>query len=172
MREEELTAPLIEHFRKRGCRVATEVPIGGRTCDVYAIWPDGKTIAVEVKVKDGRRATWQAMCYEFGADFVYVAMPLKAARRVAATRKEQEKETRARWPNPPGLAVGILGVAETGRVTELVPAQQSKLVRITYIETALMNVELQEENGLLPMKQFPPSAGRAKRNLKEVPRAR
>jgi len=171
MREEELTAPLIEHFRERGCRVATEVPIGGKTCDVYAIQPDGKTIAVEVKVQDWRRALWQAVCYGFGADFAYVALPLKVARRMAAIRKKQEKETRARWPEAPGLAMGILGIAETGKVTELVPAQQSKLVRVVYIETALMNLELQEENGLLPTKRFPPSAGRAKRNLKGVPRA-
>jgi len=157
MYEEELIGHLVRYFRVGGCRVATEVPIWSKTCDVYALCPDGTSIAVEAKAKDWRRAVAQAICYDFGADFAYTALPLKVAQRAAAARQEAEQWIRLqRWPNVHGLAVGILGVTDAGEVTELIPARRSTLCQARCGELALKNINYQEEHGLLPMKRFPP----------------
>ncbi|MDX1612005.1 MAG: hypothetical protein R3185_06515, partial [Candidatus Thermoplasmatota archaeon] len=73
--EEDLRAPVVAYLREQGFTVRHEVWINGRIADLFA-FRGRDTVAVELKLSDWREATVQAMAYQLGALYSYVALPL------------------------------------------------------------------------------------------------
>jgi hypothetical protein len=71
----ELVKPVFDYFIKQGYNVRFEVRIGYCIADLVA-FKDGKSTAVELKIKDRKKAIIQAKNYQLGADCVYLAFPL------------------------------------------------------------------------------------------------
>lgn len=111
MRESDLCDPARTFLESRGYAVLDEVRIGGRRADLVGI--GDAVAAVELKLRDWGGALRQAMAYQLGADFAWVAMPLDSAARALRFRDRFERE-----------GVGLLGVVH-GECRELVPARPS-----------------------------------------------
>ena len=86
--EEQLVEIVCNHFRNIGYEVKREVRLESKFMDIVA--KKEKTIAIEVKVSDWKRAFQQALTYRFGADFVYVAMPEQVIHRIDSEAFEEK----------------------------------------------------------------------------------
>lgn len=73
--ELELFKPVCDYFKKQGFKVKGEIKIGFCRADLVAFKND-EVIAVELKLKDWKKAIVQAKNYQLGSDFVYIAVPL------------------------------------------------------------------------------------------------
>ena len=73
--ELELIKPVSDYFKKNGYKVRYEIKIGFCRADIVA-FKDGKTIAVELKISDWKKAIIQTKNYQLGCDYVYLAVPL------------------------------------------------------------------------------------------------
>ncbi len=80
--EEDLRDPVAKALREDGYSVRHEVWINGRIADLYAFDDDGTTLAVELKLTDWQKASVQAMAYQLGALYTYVALPMAVIPRV------------------------------------------------------------------------------------------
>ena len=61
-------------WRQRGARLAYEVPIYEHFLDMVAVQNPRPVVAVELKVRDWRRAIKQAVVAQLAADEVYIAL--------------------------------------------------------------------------------------------------
>lgn len=93
--------------------MGTEVPVLSRIADLVGVRDDG-LVAVELKLRDWRRALQQAIAYQIAADRSWVAMPLTAA--CAAYRQRWRFEAEG---------IGLLAVDDRGAVRAPIPAQPS-----------------------------------------------
>jgi len=100
--EEDLRTPVRDYFAERGYTVRDEVWINGRIADLYAYQDDTEVdpVAIELKLTDWKKATRQAMAYQLGAVYTYVALPVLHVHNVM----RQSSALRSR-------NVGLLGVA-------------------------------------------------------------
>jgi hypothetical protein len=73
--ESELFKPVSDYFRKKGYMVRYEIRIGFCRADIVA-FKGSKTTAVELKIRDWKKAIIQAKNYQLGSNYVYLAMPL------------------------------------------------------------------------------------------------
>ena len=73
--ELELIKPVSDYFKNQGYLVKHEVRIGFCRADLVG-FKDDKVVAVELKLKDWKKAIVQAKNYQLGADFVFLAVPL------------------------------------------------------------------------------------------------
>ena len=73
--ELELIKPVSDYFKKNGYKVRYEIKIGFCRADIV-VFKDGKTIAVELKIRNWKKAIIQAKNYQLGCDYVYLAVPL------------------------------------------------------------------------------------------------
>ena len=73
--ESELFKPVSDYFKKKGYTVRYEIRIGFCRADIVA-FKEGKITAVELKLRDWKKAIIQAKNYQLGANYVYLAMPL------------------------------------------------------------------------------------------------
>jgi hypothetical protein len=73
--ELELIKPVIDYFSKQGYIVKREVKIGFYKADIIAFKREN-VVAVELKLRDWKKAIIQAKNYQLGADYVYIAVPL------------------------------------------------------------------------------------------------
>ena len=73
--ELELVKPVSDYFKKQGYIVIYEVRIGFCRADILAFKND-ETTAVELKLRDWKKAIIQAKNYQLGSDYVYLAIPL------------------------------------------------------------------------------------------------
>jgi hypothetical protein len=73
--ELELIKPVSDFFKKQGYDVKREIKIGFCRADIVA-FKDDNVVAVELKLKDWKKAVVQAKNYQLGADFVFLAVPL------------------------------------------------------------------------------------------------
>ena len=73
--ESELFKPVSDHFKKKGYKVRYEIKIGFCRADIVA-FKENKTTAVELKLRDWKKAIIQAKNYQLGSNFVYIAIPL------------------------------------------------------------------------------------------------
>lgn len=102
--EEDLTVVCKAYWQRLGYYVVEEVPIYVKIADLFCIDAvTGTRVAVEVKVSDWRSALQQARAYQFGAHFVYIALPAAVASAVAVDLLERD-------------GIGLL-VIEAGSVT-------------------------------------------------------
>ena len=73
--ELELIKPVIEYFKKQGYTVRREIKIGFHIADIVC-FRDKSVVAVELKIRDWKKALVQLKNYQLGADYVYLAVPL------------------------------------------------------------------------------------------------
>jgi hypothetical protein len=73
--ESELYKPVSEYFKNKGYIVRYEIRIGFCRADIVA-FKEGKITAVELKLRDWKKAIIQAKNYQLGSNYVYLAMPL------------------------------------------------------------------------------------------------
>ena len=114
--EREIIKPVTDFFQKKGCKVVHEVRIGFCRADLIAYKNDTVT-AVELKLKDRKKALVQAKNYQLGADYVYIAVPLMNAHSFL-----RKIEHRLR-----GEGIGLLVIhEETCKVKTIIEAKPSK----------------------------------------------
>jgi hypothetical protein len=111
--ERDLAAPVARHFKALGYRVFAEVEIAGRLADLVALGP-GRIVAMELKLHAWRQAVRQAMAYQLGADWAYVALPLRRAQDAYRSRHALE-----------GEGIGMLAIDVEGGVRTVLAAQRS-----------------------------------------------
>jgi len=114
--ELELTKPVVDFFKSQGYTVRREVRIGFFKADIVA-FKEENVVAVELKLKDWKKAIIQAKNYQLGADFVYIAIPLMKSFNIL--RKAQCKLENE--------GIGLLIVNEkTCKVGKLINAKKSE----------------------------------------------
>ena len=81
---ESMLLPLVQaHFRRQYSLSATEVPFYAHRIDLYGYARKSKTtVAVELKLRDWRKALRQALVYQLCSDYVFIAVPAVTAKRV------------------------------------------------------------------------------------------
>ena len=114
--EMELTKPVSDYFKEKGFKIRKEIKIGFFHADLVA-FNSSTVIAVELKLKDWKKALIQAKNYQLGADFVYIAVPLmKSYNIIKKAQHIFEKE-----------GIGLLIVNEkTCKVSEILKSKESK----------------------------------------------
>ena len=117
LREELLVQPVEDYFTSYGYMMVREVQFFSKYIDLFGFnGGSSSTVAVELKVRNWRRAIKQAKIYSLCANRVYIAMPYLVAKRAA---KEMGSD-----------CIGVLAV-HTGehlscwRVEELMAASES-----------------------------------------------
>jgi len=120
-KESELLGPVAEFARKRGFRLQlAELPFYEYRIDLYGFSKSkNATVAIELKLRDWERALEQAMLYQLCSDFVYIAMPERATKRVALAELERE-------------CVGLIAVRSTGDCRCILSACSHQEVRPFY----------------------------------------
>lgn len=127
--EIELIHPVETYLKMLGYRVKYEIKIGYCRADLIGI-KNETIIAVELKLRDWKKAIIQTKNYQLSADFVYIAIPLLNA--PALLRKKQHILQQE--------GIGVLTINEqTCIVNELLPAQQSKRKFAPLTQTRLHN---------------------------------
>ena len=89
--EEDLKGGLKTFFRSHGYKAYTEVRMINRWVDLVAVKED-EVVAVELKISDWKQALRQAVAYQLGADYTFVAMPFKHACKAHKNRYWFQKE--------------------------------------------------------------------------------
>lgn len=113
MKECQLINPLKRSFERKGYSVYPEIPILGSIIDLYCYNPSThKTIAIEAKVKDWKKAIEQALFYRYCAEKVYIAMP-----KIYSHRAEKEKQLFQSY------GLGLLSINK--RVSKIIEAKIS-----------------------------------------------
>jgi hypothetical protein len=73
--EFDLLKPVVDYFKSQAYIVKCEVKIGFCRADIVA-FKKQEVVAVELKLRDWKKAIIQAKNYQLGADFVFLAFPL------------------------------------------------------------------------------------------------
>ncbi|UCD92286.1 MAG: hypothetical protein JSV43_08750 [Methanobacteriota archaeon] len=89
--EEDLKAGLKSFFRSHGYRAYAEVRMINRWVDLVAVKGD-EVVAVEIKLSNWKEALRQAVAYQLGADYSFVAMLFKHACHAYRNRYWFQKE--------------------------------------------------------------------------------
>ncbi len=114
--ESELIKPVSDYFRNKGYKVRYEIRIGFCRADIVA-FKDDKTTAVELKLRDWKKAIIQAKNYQLGSNFVYLAIPLSRAYNILRKAEHYLKKE----------GIGLLIVNEkTFDVRKYINAKRSK----------------------------------------------
>jgi len=114
--ELELTKPVVDYFSNQGYIVKREIKIGFHKADIVAFKKEN-VVAVELKLKDWKKAIIQAKNYQLGADYVYIAVPLMRSYNVLRKAKHKLEED----------GIGLLVVNEkTSKVGKLIDASKSE----------------------------------------------
>src|SRR5262249_48839278 len=75
--------PVRNYLRKTYEQHRTEVPFYEHRIDVYGYWAaTNDTVAVELKLRNWRKALQQALVYQLCSDYVFIAVPAATAERV------------------------------------------------------------------------------------------
>lgn len=65
-----------QFYRERGWEVLREVPFAGRSIDMLLVRPEtGKKIGIEFKLRDWKKALYQATILQLGMTWAFIAMP-------------------------------------------------------------------------------------------------
>lgn len=84
LKREAMLLPIVQaYFSSEYESRTTELPFYEHRIDLYG-YSSGteRTVAVELKLRDWRRALQQALLYQLCSDFVFIAVPLATARRI------------------------------------------------------------------------------------------
>jgi hypothetical protein len=114
--ELELTKPVSNYFQNRGYVVKREVKIGYHKADIVA-FKEENVVAIELKLRDWKKAIIQAKNYQLGTDYVYIAVPLMKSFNILKKAKHKLEEA----------GIGLLVVNEkTCKVVKLIDAKKSE----------------------------------------------
>ena len=114
--ESELIKPVSDFFKNKGYKVRYEIRIGFCRADIVA-FKDNKSTAVELKLRDWKKAIIQAKNYQLGSNYVYLAIPLSKAYNVLRKAEHYLKKE----------GIGLLIVNEkTLNVKKFINAKHSK----------------------------------------------
>lgn len=114
--ELELTKPVADFFSNQGYIVKREIKIGFHKADIVAFKKEN-VVAVELKLRDWKKAIIQAKNYQLGADYVYIAVPLMKSYNVLRKAKHKLETD----------GIGLLVVNEkTSKVGKLIDAGKSE----------------------------------------------
>jgi len=115
--ELEMYKPVYDFFKNKGCIIKKEVRIGYHIADIVAFKGDLVT-AVELKLKDWKKAIIQAKNYQLGADYVYIAFPLMKSYNILRKAEYILKNQN----------IGLLTINEQSlKVSEIIKANKSKI---------------------------------------------
>lgn len=119
--ESALLSPVKRTLHRRGfARQDDEVQFFEYSIDLYGYAASADvTVAVELKLTRWKRAFEQALVYQLCADYVYLALPWDAAKRVDVPLLEKH-------------GLGLIGVQPGPRCVILCPAQPSMVVMPCY----------------------------------------
>lgn len=120
-KESALLAPVQRSLRRRGFgQQQDEVQFFEYRIDLYGYAVQMQaTVAVELKLSRWTRAFEQALVYQLCADYVYLALPWEAAKRVEIPLLQR-------------YGLGLIGVQPGPRCVVLCPAQQSPVIMPNY----------------------------------------
>lgn len=85
--ELELNKPVSDYFKQKNYQIYYEIQIGFSRADLVGFKND-KVVAVELKLNDWKKALVQAKNYQLGADYVYLAFPLKKSSYILKKTKD------------------------------------------------------------------------------------
>ncbi len=119
--ESELLSPVAGYVHRKGFRwQRTELPFYEYRIDLYGYSRvHSLTVAIELKLRNWKRALEQGIVYQLTADWVFAAMP----RKVITTEVHDAFA---------GHGVGLIGVSDAGRCVQLLLPQDSGEVRDWY----------------------------------------
>ena len=118
-RESMLIPAVHEYFRQHYSKQKTEVPFYHHRIDLFLYSPStDRCIAVELKMRDWRRAFQQALVYQLCSDYVFIAMPEVSVKRV-------EIEQLGKY------GIGLLSISERD-CTRVLHAESSPVVNLNY----------------------------------------
>lgn len=120
-READLLAPVSAYVRRKGFRWQdTELAFYEYRIDLYGFSRvDAMSLAIELKLKNWRRALQQTIIYQLCADWVFAALPESAVNDVVQSAFAEH-------------GVGLIGVGDTGRCRQVLVPRQSPDVREWY----------------------------------------
>lgn len=123
-KESQLLAPIARFAKHKGYQLqAIEVPFYEYRIDFYGYSKTSKTtLAIELKLTDWRGALRQALLYQLCSDFVYIAMPVRSAKRVDVKELREHR-------------VGLIGVNHLLGCSCILQASRHKEVRSFYRST-------------------------------------
>lgn len=114
--ELELIKPVSSYFKNQGYNIRREVKIGFCRADLVAFKND-EVVAVELKLKDWKKAMIQLKNYQLGADFVFLAIPLLKAYTILRKAEYYLKKD----------GIGLLVIKEKNcEVRKIIDAKPSK----------------------------------------------
>jgi hypothetical protein len=123
--EVDLFEPISQYFQDKGYSIDFEVPVYRNRADMMA-YTETELIAVELKLKNWKRAIRQASYYQLGADYSYIAMPFNEAFEVHKKHKMLNRER-----------VGLLAVImDSYEVRELIHPKPS-VKKLEFIESKI-----------------------------------
>jgi hypothetical protein len=115
--ELELIKPVSDFFKKQGYKVKHEIKIGFCRADLLA-FKDDEVVAVELKLKDWKKAVVQAKNYKLAVDYVYLVVPLFRVYNILRKAEHILKKE----------GIGLLIVKETNcEVCKIIDPKQSKI---------------------------------------------
>ncbi len=114
--ELELFKPVYDHFKDMGYKVRGEIKIGFCRADLVA-FKESEVVAVELKLSNWKRAIVQAKNYQFGSDYVYIAVPLQRSYNILRKAELIFKKE----------GIGLLVVNEkTCKVSKIIDSKKSE----------------------------------------------
>ena len=118
-RESMLLPAVQAYFRRRYTKTATEVQFYEHRIDMYGYSAKtNRTVAVELKLRNWRRALQQALVYQLCSDYVFIAVPEETARRMDLEALRVH-------------GIGLLSVSKS-RCVEQLPAHSSGVLKQRY----------------------------------------
>ena len=125
-KEKQLLKPVAKFAQEQGfCLQEHELPFYEYRIDLYGFSAHhNSTVAFELKLTDWRRALEQALLYQLCSDYVYIAMPERAAGKVDVAELRSQ-------------GIGLISVLESGDCSCLLPAAIHSEVRQFYRSTQI-----------------------------------
>lgn len=139
LHEEDLKAGMKSFFRNLGYRAYTEVRMIARWVDLVAV-KDDEVVAVELKLSDWKQAIRQAVAYQLGADFSFVAMPFENACKAYKNRYWFTRE-----------GVGLIAIRPYHKDIRILiePDRSTRMMPIVR-DNLFVEMEIEGEKMLLP----------------------
>ena len=107
------------YFCGQYCRRDTEVQFYDHRIDLYGYSPSTDcSVAVELKLRNWRRAIQQALVYQLCSDYVFIAVPEATAQRIDVEILQE-------------YGIGLLSIADNRCIEEL-PAVASTVINSHY----------------------------------------
>lgn len=114
--ELELIKPVSDYFKNQGYKLMYEIKIGFCRADIVG-FKKNRVVAIELKLRDWKKAIVQLKNYQLGSDYVYLAVPLNKSYNII---KKAEHIIRKE-------GIGLLVVNEkNSNVKEIVHPKKSK----------------------------------------------